>query len=224
MLSSIMRRLGTRSRTKRARFLKSQIDIPIYASILDLGGGTGAHIAYVFPDYKNITVSDYSENDLKIASERYGYKTVLADGTVTLPFKDKEFDFVFCSSVIEHVTGPKDRVVAMTSTSQFIDGATRAQSAFAAEIARIAKAYYVQTPHRYFLIESHSWLPLPLGILPRQLLIPLLRFAARVLPKSTSPDWHLLVPRQMQILFPEAKIYVEKVAGWPKSIMAIRSQ
>lgn len=224
MLKSIMKRLGQNSRLKRARFLRSKIDIPLDSAILDLGGGTGEHISRVFPDHRNITVCDYSSEDLRIAAERFGYKTVLADGTNHLPFADKQFDFVFCSSVIEHVTGPKELAIATRSTSIFKADALRAQEAFAREVQRVARNYYVQTPHRYFLIESHSWLPLPLGVLPRPVLIPLLRLSAKLLPKGTAPDWNLLIPSQIKAFFPGAEVHVERVLGWPKSIMAIKGR
>jgi hypothetical protein len=69
--------------------------LPLDASILDLGGG-GWHIHHVLPSHSDITVCDISEQDLKTARERYGFKTVLLQETGSLPFRDQEFDFCFC--------------------------------------------------------------------------------------------------------------------------------
>ena len=51
-----------------------------------------------------------------------------------------EFDLVYCSSVIEHV--PRGR-----------------RAAFAAEVRRVGRGWYVQTPAYAFPIEPHSLLP-----------------------------------------------------------------
>jgi SAM-dependent methyltransferase len=83
--------------------------------------------------------------------ERPGYSGpfVRADPSEGLPFADGEFDLAYCTSVIEHV--PPER-----------------RAAFAAELRRVARGWYVQTPARSFPIEPHSllpaahWLPTPL--------------------------------------------------------------
>jgi SAM-dependent methyltransferase len=65
---------------------------------------------------------------------------VRADASEGLPFADREFDLAYSSSVVEHV-----------------DPARRA--AFAAEVRRVARGFYVQTPAYSFPIEPHSLLP-----------------------------------------------------------------
>ena len=74
--------------------------------------------------------------------ERPGYPGpfVVGDATARLPFFDGEFDLAYCNSVIEHVA-PAQR------------------PAFAAELRRVARGWYVQTPARSFPIEPHSLLP-----------------------------------------------------------------
>src|SRR5581483_9921056 len=59
-----------------------------------------------------------------------------ADPAEGLPFADGEFDLAYCSSVIEHVR-PERR------------------PAFAAEVRRVARGWYVQTPARSFPLEPH---------------------------------------------------------------------
>ncbi|MDX6703774.1 MAG: hypothetical protein QOF26_4000 [Baekduia sp.] len=65
---------------------------------------------------------------------------VQADATVGLPFDDGAFDLVYSSSVIEHV--PRER-----------------RAAFAAEVRRVGRGLYVQTPAYSFPIEPHALLP-----------------------------------------------------------------
>jgi SAM-dependent methyltransferase len=65
---------------------------------------------------------------------------VRADAAAGLPFADGEFDLVYCSSVIEHVPLAQ-------------------RGAFAAEVRRVGRGWFVQTPARSFPIEPHSLLP-----------------------------------------------------------------
>lgn len=74
--------------------------------------------------------------------ERPGYPGtfVCADATDRLPFADGEFDLAYANSVIEHI--PPAR-----------------RQAFARELRRVARGWYVQTPAISFPIEPHSLLP-----------------------------------------------------------------
>jgi SAM-dependent methyltransferase len=65
---------------------------------------------------------------------------VLADATERLPFDDDSFDLAYSNSVIEHL--PRER-----------------RAAFAAELRRVARGWWVQTPAYAFPIEPHSLLP-----------------------------------------------------------------
>lgn len=65
---------------------------------------------------------------------------VRADAAAGLPFAADEFDLVYCSSVIEHVPQARRR-------------------AFAAEIRRVGRGWFAQTPAFSFPIEPHSLLP-----------------------------------------------------------------
>jgi SAM-dependent methyltransferase len=83
--------------------------------------------------------------------ERPGYPGpfVRADAAAGLPFADGEFDLVYCSSVIEHVPPPQ-------------------RAAFAAEVRRVGRGWFVQTPAFSFPLEPHALLPfahwLPVGL------------------------------------------------------------
>jgi SAM-dependent methyltransferase len=65
---------------------------------------------------------------------------VQADASARLPFDDGAFDLAYSSSVVEHV-----------------DPARRA--AFATEIRRVGRGWFVQTPAWSFPIEPHALLP-----------------------------------------------------------------
>jgi SAM-dependent methyltransferase len=83
-------------------------------------------------------------------AERPGYPGpfVRADASAGLPFENDEFDLVYCSSVIEHV--PRER-----------------RAAFAAELRRVGRGWFVQTPAFSFPIEPHSLLPAAHWLPPR---------------------------------------------------------
>ena len=82
---------------------------------------------------------DITGVDLRRAPD-YPGPFVRADAAAGLPFADGEFDLVYCSSVIEHV--PPAR-----------------RAAFAAEIRRVGRGWFVQTPAFSFPLEPHSLLP-----------------------------------------------------------------
>lgn len=224
MILALKRYIARRSRMKRARLVMQELNLTENDRILDLGGGKGRHFASVFPFRKNVWIGCHSQENLHFASEKYGFNTVLLDGCDDrLPFEDKAFDVVFCSSVIEHVTGPKDEAVGLFKTdgARFVTQALPHQERFAREIQRIAKRYYVQTPNRLFPFEMHSWLP-GLGYLPTHWQWQVLRVSNHFWPqREENPDWALLTYRQMRALFPDATLKVERFAGLVKSVIAI---
>lgn len=226
MIKKIQRKYSNKARELRAK-LFSKILAPLQTdSILDLGGGNGSHINKILVNCKSdkVTISDISKDDLAYAEKEYGYKTSLIGESARLPFSDNEFDIVFCNSVIEHVTLPKEDVWTMKNTKQFQKLSLIRQNEFANEIRRIGKSYFVQTPYKYFIIESHTWLPGIIAIVPRSLQISIIRFFNRFWPKKTTPDWNLLTYGDMKDLFPDAKIYREKSFGLTKSLIAIKKK
>lgn len=59
-----------------------------------------------------------------------------------LPFEDNSFSIATSNAVLEHV------------------GSESAQSAFVAELARVAPCTFISVPHRYFPVEHHTGIPL----------------------------------------------------------------
>ncbi len=146
---------------------------------------------------------------------RGGAPVVFGDG-LALPFADQSFEVVFSNSVIEHV------------------GDAESQARFASEIQRVGKAYWVQTPNRYFFAEQHLWMPL-VHWLPKRWQAALVRRLApwewimRPAPVEREfylmhylADIRLLGRAELQRLFPDARIRRERFLGWTKSLIAVR--
>lgn len=176
----------------------------------------------MIPYRTNVYVADIRSEALTKAQQQFGFNTVLIDESGSIDFPDGFFDIVFCSSVIEHVTGRKEDVRRFRTNREFFDAAYERQCRFANEIRRLGERYFVQTPNKYFPIESHTWLPMFIVLAPRTWQIAAIDFFNKWWPKKTSPDWNLLTEGKMRDLFPEAEIVLEKVFGFTKSIMAIK--
>ena len=213
------------ARKKRGMIFRNVFRIDEKTIILDLGSESGSNIKAVLEGTrvqpKNVYIADINPELVEKGNEKYGFTPVVISESGTLPFKDQFFDIVFCSSVIEHVTIPKEKIWKRFSGHKFKRESFEQQKHFANEIKRISKQYFVQTPYRYFPIESHTWLPF-VGWLPRWCLLPILQVSNLLWIKKTNPDWNLLNKNQMIELFSDAKIIKEKYFGITKSIMALR--
>jgi SAM-dependent methyltransferase len=225
-LKNCARALSARARRRRAEYFCDVFEVTANTKILDLGSGDGSAIAAVLKNApvakENVFIADIDQIALERGNKNYGFVGVLLTEAGKLPFPDRFFDIVYCSSVIEHVTTPKLDVWRIHSGSQFKQRARVRQRAFADEIRRVGRQYFVQTPNALFPVESHSWLPL-VGYLPRRALVPLLRCTNTVWIKRTSPDWCLLRRREMRDFFPESRIINERFLGLTKSFMAVLS-
>ncbi len=225
-INKIFKNFSGNARRKRAKIFRDSFLINQDTKILDLGSENGANISNILSETmanpKNVYIADIDEKAVRAGNRNYGYHAVLINESEKLPFEDKFFDIVFCSSVIEHTTVAKAEVWNWKSGKKFSEAAFKRQMQFAAEIERLGKQYFVQTPCKTFPIESHSWLPL-VGYFPRELLLPTLKLSNRFWVKQTTPDFHLLGVAEMQKLFPKAKIICEKKYGLTKSVMALKS-
>lgn len=225
-IDTLFNSASTRARARRAVTFRESFSLTPETRILDLGSETGANIDRVLRGTEvrseNVYIADIDRAAVELGHRSYGFVPVVIDETAPLPFPDGYFDIVYCSSVIEHVTVPKARVWELRDGAQFRRESRERQRAFAAEVCRLGRQYFVQTPCRHFPIESHSSLPL-VAWLPRRVLVPLLERTNRFWFKQTSPDWNLLDRAEMARLFGDARIVRERFLLMTKSIMAMRT-
>jgi SAM-dependent methyltransferase len=132
-----------------------------------------------------------------VARPQYPGPFVRADATQRLPFDDGAFDLAYSSSVVEHVA-PEQR------------------AAFAAELRRVARGWFVQTPAWSFPIEPHALLPFA-HWLPPALRRPYWRLGAA----GAWEDVRLLRRAELERLFGEP-ILAERFGGLVKSWIALR--
>lgn len=122
------------------------------------------------------------------------------------------YDLVYSNSVLEHVGGHERRL------------------RFADAVRTLAERHWVQTPYRYFPIEPH-WIAPGMQFLP----VRLRTAVAQRWPLGHKPTrthdaalhqvlWTELLGRsQMRHYFPDSRILVERVAGLPKSLIAVHA-
>lgn len=226
VIRNVVSRLRVRARDQRARLFLQRITLEPQMRVLDLGSGDGSHVSSLLAGSpihsESIFIADIDRAAVQRGYHKFGFTPVfLEESAPRLPFPDNYFDVVFCSSVIEHVTLPKKEVWSIRSSSEFQRRAWRRQREFAGEVQRISKQFFVQTPNRYFPIESHTWLPF-IAWLPRPWLLSTLSLTNRIWIKKTGADWCLLDKRQLAELFPAATILEEKFFGFTKSVIAIQ--
>jgi hypothetical protein len=180
--------LAARARARRHEEFFARTGIEPGMRVVDVGcGSLGLRALEPNLDITGVDLADRPD---------YPGPFVRADATERLPFADREFDLAYSSSVIEHV--PPER-----------------RAAFAAEVRRVARGWFVQTPARSFPIEPHALLPfahwLPAG--PR-------RRYWRLGAMGHWEDIRLLGRRELEALFGPAA--PEKVGPLTKSWVCVR--
>jgi len=220
VLSLVRERFHARRANAFLTLMKPQDDI----SILDVGGGWGDFLARIRKRVRaRFVVAEMGEYYAPIIRQKYGFKFAQLEEGKPLPFVDKEFDIVISISVIEHVTMPKEVCMSKISQENWVSNSLERQRQFANEIRRVGKAYFVQTPHKDFPIESHTWLPL-VNWLSHPHTVSLVRYTDKYWVKKCGyVDWNLLGVTDMKRFFPEAQICIERAFGLPKAIIAFTS-
>lgn len=195
--------LSTRLRARRFRLFRESLRVAPTDRILDVGGladtwrGSGLE-------------SQVTLLNLRPVAEIAPFRYVQGDACRMDAFAAGEFDVAFSNSVIEHV------------------GDAERQRSFAREVARVAGRYWVQTPWRHFPIEPHVLFPffqyLPPGaqraVALRWKYSHFKRHGHDILDELAR--LRLLTVREMKSLFPGARIHLERVLGFPKSVIAAR--
>jgi len=180
--------LSDRARARRhARFF-ALAELGPAAHVLDLGcGRIGLRALEPALDITGVDLVEHPD---------YPGPFVRADAADGLPFADREFDLVYCSSVIEHVPPPR-------------------RAAFAAELRRVGRGWFVQTPAWSFPLEPHSLLPMA-HWLPARLQRPYWRVGAA----GAWEDIDLLRRGELEALFGRAR--PERIGPLIKSWVCVR--
>jgi hypothetical protein len=166
--------------------------------ILDLGGQPE-----IWEDVErplNITILNLPGIVVRPEASRHQFTYVVGDGCHVDQFADQSFDIVFSNSVIEHV------------------GDQEHQLAFAREVQRLGKRYWLQTPSIYFPVEAHSGMPF-WWFYPESIRQRLLKRWRLKLPEWTEmiEGTSVLTKEWLKHLFPDGELRTERVMGIPKS-------
>ena len=131
-LARIASPLAARARARRHEHFFALTGVGPQSRVLDVGcGRIGLRALEPQLDITGVDLAERPE---------YPGPFVRADAAAGLPFEDASFDLVYSSSVIEHVEPAR-------------------RAAFAAELRRVGRGWFVQTPAFSFPIEPHSLLP-----------------------------------------------------------------
>jgi hypothetical protein len=142
-----------------------------------------------------------------------GVTIIRGDARDMQGFQNGDFDVVFSNSVIEHL------------------GSLGDMRRMAAEIQRIGKRWFVQTPNRYFPIEPHFLVPL-FQFMPVNLRVWLAqrfrlgwydKIEDREEAEREVASIRLLSRKELQGLFPSGKIWEEPCFGLTKSFVIFQS-
>ena len=201
-------------RAKRFAFIKSLLDNLTKGGkkikILDIGGTENYWNSMGLNLGNNIEI--VLLNLYKIEVKGAGFSSIKGDACNLEAMADKSFDLVFSNSVIEHLFSIEN------------------QQKMASEVMRVGKNYYIQTPNKFFPIEPHWVFPF-FQFLPFGLKVYLTKnFSLGHIPKAKNKqeainlvnEVNLLSKKELENLFSESKLYIEKFMGFHKSYAAYK--
>ena len=199
-------------RFRQRRFLEFRelVDsLPGRVRILDVGGTTSfwERVGYAGHDRVEVVLVNLVEQD----APHDNITAEVGDATDLSRFPDDAFEVAVSNSVIEHLPS------------------LELQARMAAEMRRVGRRAYLQTPNRYFPVEPHYLFPF-FGVLPMRVRAFLLR--------RMNLGWHrrqrdpaaaladvrsirLLTGTELRGLFPTARIVRERLLGLTKSYIVI---
>lgn len=209
--NNLVSNVSRRFRSRRGAVLREQFLDIASMRIVDVGGSR--HFwqeSQLGVPASNVTIYNIGAGDTHgAAADAFADAQIKTYDGKRLPEADQSFDLAICNSVIEHVS-------------------LEQRASLVAELRRVAKHVYVQTPAKSFPIEPHflvpllQWLPRTVGyavvhISPWRLL----SRPSRETIKSYFWGTQLLTLRDMRTLLPDAKIYRERLLGLTKSFAAV---
>jgi SAM-dependent methyltransferase len=196
---SIFRLVSPYFRKKRFKAFLQKLEVSHSDEILDVGGYPREWTAYspvaAKIDILNVHPIDFDGS----AFVAHNITTFVGDGC-KLDRGDGDYDIVFSNSVIEHL------------------GSWEKQVAFASEVSRVGKRFWIQTPAREFFIEPHyialivHWLPKPVQrkLLRRFTLWGLISKPSQEKVDSMIDELRLLTYDEVVDLFPGCEIEKER--------------
>ncbi len=212
--------IAYRFRTKRMRYFEQGFFIPSFGGVLradparvirvlDIGGTFDFwnSLDFQYLDRCDITLLNLEKRGDPETHPNVRY--VEGDATDLSAYQDGEFDLAFSNSCIEHIG-------RYPEWQRMADG-----------MRRVGKRYFLQTPNRYFPIETHFMFPF-FQFLPLKVRAWLFQhFDLGYFLKSG--DWetclrevdsiHLLSLRDLKRLFLDAQVKKERLFGLTKSFM-----
>ncbi|WGF93438.1 class I SAM-dependent methyltransferase [Aequorivita marisscotiae] len=204
--------LANRFRDRRFRFFENQLKkiAPkkgAVLTILDVGGTESFWVNRGY--HKNPDIHITLLNLTKAETQHDNMESVVGNACDLSEYSDNTFDLVFSNSVIEHLYSYEN------------------QELMAKEVQRVGENYYIQTPNKYFFIEPHYLLPY-FQFLPRKTKLFVLSKTrlsrgnklSMEKAKDKVAEIQLLSLKDMNHLFPRAKIFKEKFLGMNKSLTA----
>jgi hypothetical protein len=214
------RSMGFRLRQKRSKRILDLID-RVYANrrkveIIDVGGTREywniIPIEYLRRRNVRITIVNLTVPPNSFDMQDTVFSEVQGDGCNLKEINNNQFDIAHSNSVIEHV------------------GGLNRMRGFAKEMRRVGVSYYVQTPNYFYPIEPHFLFPffhwLPVCIRLRLAM----KFQLGCFPRASNIDeargfvdlCQLLKKRTLLELFPDARLYKERLFLLVKSFVLIR--
>jgi hypothetical protein len=178
--------------------------------ILDIGGTEHywTSMGYDLGDKTEMVLLNLYKNETSLP----GFSSIVGDACDLKDIENNSFDIVFSNSVIEHL---------FTQTHQ---------QKMAAEVERVGKSYFIQTPNRYFPIEPHwsfpffQFLPFSLQVLLTQ------HFTLGNITKTGNKEAAIALVKEVRLLskkefaglFTGAQIFDETILGLTKSFTAFK--
>lgn len=196
-----------RFRRARMLLLQEQFQLTPSTRVLDVGGTLfNWTLAPVMPTLTLLNVGPRPAD----LPDHVAY--VQGDARQMPSLADNLFDLVYSNSVIEHL------------------GDLESQRRMGAEVRRLGSSYFIQTPDPRFFVEPHLLTPF-VHYLPRRACRALLRHGT-VWGWLTSPtaeqcdgfmaEVRLVREPELQAIFPDSIIHVERWLGMPKSLIAMK--
>jgi hypothetical protein len=199
---------GGQRRARRWDWLVENFPGLAEMSVIDLGGDAGTWLrSPLHPKAVHVVNIDTPPAEVP------DWLTVDNGDACNLPaaISSRRYDLVFSNSVIEHVGGHERRL------------------RFAEAVHQLAPAHWVQTPYRYFPVEPH-WIAPGMQFLPVRARAALARRwplahvrSANLNDALTGVLWTELLDRsQMRYYFPGSELLGERLAGFTKSLIAVK--